>query len=170
MLTILLKTGIRRGELLALDVADADLPARQIQLKPAAKRTNRTVFLDEEAARSIKRWLAARETRYRKPKEQALFVSNKGTRLERSAIDAMVRRAGERAGLHDCVSAKLEDKFTPHCCRHWFTTHLLRAGMERSYVQWLRGDSIREAVDIYYHINPEDVRRPYLTHIPQLGI
>lgn len=170
VLTILLKTGIRRGELLALDVADADLPARQIQLKPAAKRTNRTVFLDEEAARSIKRWLAARETRYRKPKEQALFVSNKGTRLERSAIDAMVRRAGERAGLHDCVSAKLEDKFTPHCCRHWFTTHLLRAGMERSYVQWLRGDSIREAVDIYYHINPEDVRRPYLTHIPQLGI
>jgi hypothetical protein len=42
--------------------------------------------------------------------------------------------------------------------------------MQREYVQWLRGDAIKEAVDIYYHIDPEDVRRSYLAHIPQLGV
>jgi integrase/recombinase XerD len=80
-----------------------------------------------------------------------------------------MRKAGSRAGIHD-PDGPLEERFSAHCCRHWFTTHLLRAGMERSYVQWLRGDAIREAVDIYFHVDPEDVRREYLAHIPQLGI
>jgi integrase/recombinase XerD len=170
VLLILLKTGIRRGELISLDVADVDLHAQQITLKPTAKRTNKKVFFDDEAARAVNRWLIARESRYKKPNEKALFVSNKGTRLEKSAIDILVRRAGERVSLHDSSAAQLEDKFTPHCCRHWFTTHLLRSGCPREHVQWLRGDAIREAVDIYYHIDPEDVRRAYLAHIPRLGI
>jgi len=42
--------------------------------------------------------------------------------------------------------------------------------MRREYVKWLRGDMIKEAVDIYYHIDPEDVRNEYMTHIPQLGV
>jgi len=42
--------------------------------------------------------------------------------------------------------------------------------MRREYVQWLRGDAIKEAVDIYYHIDPEDVRKSYLAYIPKLGV
>jgi len=64
----------------------------------------------------------------------------------------------------------MEDHFSAHCCRHWHATHLLRAGMKTQYVQWLRGDAIKEAVDIYFHISPEDVRKQYLAHIPQLGV
>jgi len=46
----------------------------------------------------------------------------------------------------------------------------MRAGMKKEYVQWLRGDAIKEAVDIYFHINPEDVRKQYLAHVPPLGV
>jgi hypothetical protein len=42
--------------------------------------------------------------------------------------------------------------------------------MNREYVQWLRGDALREAIDIYNHIAPEDVGKSYLAHIPQLGV
>lgn len=35
---------------------------------------------------------------------------------------------------------------------------------------WFIGDAINEAVDIYYHIDPEDVRKEYMNHIPQLGV
>jgi hypothetical protein len=42
--------------------------------------------------------------------------------------------------------------------------------MPREYMQFLRGDAIKEAVDIYYHIDPDDVRKSYLAHIPQLGV
>ena len=81
----------------------------------------------------------------------------------------LVRTAGMRVGLHDHDSAELEDKFTPHCCRHFVTTHLLRAGMSREHVKWLRGDSMKEAIDIYYHIDVKDAKESYLAHIPQLG-
>ena len=36
-------------------------------------------------------------------------------------------------------------------------------------MQWLRGDAIKEAEDIYFQVNPEDVRRSYLANI-QLGL
>ena len=78
-------------------------------------------------------------------------------------------KLAERVGLHDPNSTKLEDRFTPHCCRHWFVTHLLRAGMSRDFVKELRGDTRGEAIDIYNHIDPKELRESYLAHIPQLG-
>jgi integrase/recombinase XerD len=46
----------------------------------------------------------------------------------------------------------------------------MRSGMPREHVQELRGDVRSEAVDIYYHIDPEELRKSYLAHIPKLGI
>ncbi|MDM7912530.1 MAG: tyrosine-type recombinase/integrase, partial [Methanotrichaceae archaeon] len=66
ILLLFLKTGIRRGELISLDVDDVDLKEKEIVLKPTAKRTNRTVSFDDEARRALQRWLKARETRYKK--------------------------------------------------------------------------------------------------------
>ncbi|HEC93554.1 MAG TPA: recombinase, partial [Candidatus Atribacteria bacterium] len=65
---------------------------------------------------------------------------------------------------------KLEDHFSVHCFRHYFTTHLLRNGMPREYVKELRGDARNEAIDIYHHIDKDELRKSYLAHIPQLGI
>lgn len=170
ILLLSLKTGIRRGELVSLDLDDVDLAAGKIELKPTGKRSNRIVFFDEECSRALARWIKSREMRFKRGQQAALFISGKGLRLESTSVDRLVRTAAERVELHDPASEKLEDKFTPHCCRHWFTTYLLRAGMRREYVQWLRGDAIREAVDIYYHIDPEDVKKSYLVHVPRLGI
>ena len=165
-LLVLAKTGIRRGELLSLDVSDVNLENMSIRLKPTGKRSNRTVFFDRETQEALSRWLKVREgMNYGNP---ALFVSTRG-RLSKDILRCAVVRAAERVGLHT-PGAPLEQRFGPHCCRHWFTTHLLRAGMRREYVQWLRGDAIKEAVDIYYHIDPEDVRKSYLAYIPQLGV
>lgn len=62
----------------------------------------------------------------------------------------------------------MKERFTPHCLRHWFTTHLRRSGMPRDYIKWLRGDSMNETMDIYNHIDVEDVRESYNSHIPKL--
>jgi integrase/recombinase XerD len=169
IITLLAKTGIRRNELITLDIDDVDLVEMKIRLKPTAKRTNRIVFFDAEAAFILRRWLKAREGRNRKG-VKALFLNADGDRLDRGGILLVVRQAAERVGLHDPESDRMEDHFSPHCARHWNTTYLLRAGMRREYVQWLRGDAIKEAVDIYFRIDPKDVREAYLACIPQLGI
>lgn len=170
ILLVFFKTGIRRNELITLDLEDLDLLGMSLILKPTAKRSNRIVFFDYETHRVLARWLKSREMRFKKGDQQALFVSSKGTRLQASGVDDLVREAAMRVGLYDNDSTRLEDKFTPHCCRHWNATYLLRAGMPREFVKWLRGDAMKEAIDIYNRINPEDVRRSYLAHIPLLVI
>jgi len=42
--------------------------------------------------------------------------------------------------------------------------------MKREYIQELRGDVHKEAIDIYIHIDPEKLKESYLAHIPQLGV
>lgn len=169
ILVMLLKTGIRRGELIRLDVTDIDLIDGRVILKETAKRTNRVLYLDDETVFIIRRWLRVREGINRR-QSPALFLSTWGYRISRTDVYELVTKAAEHIGLHDPTSDRLEDHFSPHCCRHFNTTHLLRAGMKREYVQWLRGDAIKEAVDIYFHIDPKDVQEAYLACIPRLGI
>ena len=163
------KTGIRRRELLNLDVGDVDWRDDSIKLKPTAKRSNRVVFFDEECAVALRRWLAYRERLA--PKIPALFISYQSlTRLDRSSLYSAVTKYAEALGFHRPNSPKLEDHFGPHCFRHYFTTFLLRNGMPREYVKELRGDSRREAIDIYNHIDREELRKSYLACVPKLRV
>ncbi len=169
VIALLAKTGIRRNELVTLDISDVDLIENKIRLKPTAKRTNRTVFFDDEAAYLLRRWLNIREDMNKKSCN-ALFLNHEGERLNRSGVFNGVVEAAKRAGLHDPASERLEDHFGPHCCRHWFCTHLFRAGMRREYIKELRGDSRKEAFDLYNHIDLKELKEAYLACIPQLGI
>jgi integrase/recombinase XerD len=170
ILLLLFKTGIRRGELATLDLDSVNLEKQFLILKPTGKRSNRMVFFDDEAARALGRWIKASEKRLRKKGEKALFLNNHGQRLSSPGINTVVREAAIRVGLHNHESDRLEDKFTPHCCRHWLVTHLLRAGMPRDQVKWIRGDVMHEAIDLYNHIDPEDVKPNYLACIPKFGV
>lgn len=169
IITLLAKTGIRRNELISLDVSDVDFIEQKIRLKPTAKRNNRTIFFDDEAAFILRRWLRVRDG-VNKRKSPALFLSTWGHRISRNDVYLVVANAAKRIGLHNPESERPEDHFSPHCCRHWFTTHLRRAGMRREFIQELRGDSRREAIDIYDHIDLKELKEAYLAAIPQLGI
>jgi integrase/recombinase XerD len=168
IMLLLFKTGIRRGELLTIEVDDINWSDQSILLKPKKKRSNRIVFFDDETAYILRRWLVTRDSRG--PMDPALWISSWGKGIDYGGINYVIEKAALQCGLHDTTSPRMEDHFSAHCCRHWFTTHLLRAGMRREYIAWLRGDVSREAIDIYFHINPEDVRKAYIAHIPQLGI
>ena len=166
---VLAKTGVRRGELLKMDVDDINWIDYSILLKPVAKRSNRTIYFDDECAMVLKRWLKVREQLV--PPTMALFVSYQThNRLSRNGAYQAVVKYAKRLGFHNSESKNLKDHFGPHCFRHWFTTYLLRNGMPREYVKELRGDTRKEAIDIYHHIDKEELRKTYLACIPQLGI
>ncbi len=169
ILVLFFKTGMRLGELLSLDIVDVDLGRGEITLKHTKKRSNRVLYLDNEAVTVLSRWLAARKNRPGSD-GRALFINKNGDRISKASVERMTRKHAERVGLYDANSAKLEDRFTPHCCRHWFVTHLIRSGMPRDFVKELRGDVRGEAIDIYNHIDKKELRESYLAHIPQLGV
>lgn len=164
------KTGVRRGELINIDIDDVDFKGLSIILKPCAKRSNRRVFFDDECARVLKIWLQRREGYGNGSNHPALFISKMGTRLQRSQITRKINYYAELVGLHNPSSKRLEERFSPHYFRHWFTTWLLRNGMSRDYVKELRGDCRKDAIDIYNHIDKEELRKSYLACIPQLGV
>lgn len=170
IISLLAKTGIRRNELIKLDIDDINWIEQNIRLKPTPKRTNRTIFFDDETAIILHRWIRSSEETRNKFKTKALFISNNGGRLNRNGVYLAVTRPAEKIGLHNPNSDRMEDHFSPHCCRHWFTTHLRRSGMPREFIQELRGDVRKEAIDIYDHIDKKELRESYLAHIPQLGI
>jgi len=126
IVTVLAKTGVRRGELVEMDVDDVDWETQSIRLKPKNKRSSLTVYFDDETAVVLQRWLRARENYGVKPGVKALFVGEHGKRLGRNGVYYAVTKHAERVGLHDPESDRVEDHFMPHCCRHWFTTHLRR--------------------------------------------
>jgi integrase/recombinase XerD len=169
LMTVLAKTGVRRGELISMDVDDIDWGDQKIRLKRKNKRSNLFVFFDDETAILLGRWLNLRQN-YAKPGVIALFVGAHGHRIGRNTVYNLVTKHAERVGLHDPESSRLGDHFSPHCFRHWFTTHLRRNEMNREFIKELRGDSRGEAIDIYDHIDPDELRKAYLAAIPRLGI
>lgn len=169
IMVLLAKTGVRRGELVRIDVDDIDCMNYSVTLKPTPKRSNRMVYFDDEAAIVLHRGLNTRSKL--ETESKALFINyNDAGRLKRSGVYNAVVKYAERLGLHNPDSLKLEDRFGPHCFRHWFTTYLLRNGMRREYVKELRGDRRGEAIDIYHHIDGEELREAYLAYVPKLGV
>jgi integrase/recombinase XerD len=169
ILLMLLKTGMRRKELSTLDVGDVDLPGLTIVLKPTPKRSNRVIYFDYECADTLRRWLASRSLR-KGANGPALFLNYRGTRLSDGGIANVVMKHATRSGLHDPTSRDLAKRVGPHCGRVCFSTWLDRAGMKREFIQELRGDAHRDAIDIYLRVDQEELKRSYLAHIPQLGI
>ena len=160
IITLLAKTGIRRGELLRIDVDDINWEEYSITLKATPKRSNRTVFFDDECAILLKRWLKTREKL--NPKTKALFINyQSGKRIDRNTVYRVVTEHAKRLGLN---------WLHPHLFRHFFTTYMVRAGMPREYVKELRGDRRREAVDLYYRIDMEELRKAYLSLVPKFGV
>jgi integrase/recombinase XerD len=45
-----------------------------------------------------------------------------------------------------------------------------RSGCPRSIIQELRGDSRKEAIDIYDHITQAELKENYLKYVPHLSI
>jgi len=169
IMTVFAKTGIRRGELIGIDVDDIDWSENYIKLKKRRKRSNPYVFFDEETALILGRWLRVRSG-YAVSGEKALFTGEQGKRIGRNIVYQLVTKHAQRVGLHDPGSSRLEDHFSPHCFRHWFTTHLRRNRLSREFIKELRGDSRGEAIDIYDHIDHDELRQAYLAAIPRLGI
>lgn len=166
MVLFLAKTGLRRGELISMDIQDIDFELGTFWTKAKRKRTNRGGFLDPETTIALNEYLEWRENL---AVDNALWIMPNGKRMTKNYVYYSVIRYASVLGIHDPLGP-LNKKFTPHCCRHFFVTHLRRSGMSREFIKELRGDAIKDAIDIYDHIDPEELRAAYLRHIPQLVV
>lgn len=169
VMTLLAKTGARVSEISNIDVGDINWKNNSIVLKKNGKRSNCVVFFDSEAQGVLRRWLKTRASMVDEEIEPLFIAYDNHERLLARGIESMVVKYASRAGIHK-KGGRLDERFTPHNFRHWFTTHLRRKGMPRDFIKLLRGDSMKETMDIYYHIDLEEVRESYLRCVPRLMV
>lgn len=144
MLELLYSSGLRVGELVALDLADLDLSSCQVRVTGKGNKT-RLVPVGRRAIVAIKDYLNHRAIWLAKS-ETALFISQKfGSRLTTRTVQNRVKLAASRAGIAQNIH--------PHLLRHCFASHLLSESGDLRAVQELLGHSDISTTQVYTHVD-----------------
>jgi len=141
MVLMLLRTGMRIGEVLSLRVNDVDLSDRTVKIYEGEKNSiGRVVYLSEDARHALVEWMQER-----KPERSCLFYGWRGE---------MTYGAARKRFVKYLIRAGLADKgYTLHCLRHTLATDLLNAGMRLECLQELLGHSSLEVTRIYARLS-----------------
>jgi len=150
MILVLLRTGIRIGELLRLRVSDVYLPERKIHLVVGEKnRTGRVVYLSVDACQALQEWM-----RKRKEEKIFLFYGRGQSALCYTAARMIFHRYLEKAGL-------LGKGYSLHGLRHTCATELLNAGMRIECLQQVLGHSNLEQTRRYARLTDKTREEEY---------
>lgn len=142
MIEVLLGTGIRLGELVGLDMDDVDLDAKHLRVQAKGGATQ--VKFIKSDLRSLLRGYLTERRRQAPPECQALFLSNRDTRISD-------RQVAHRLG-HWLRKAGIEKPLSPHGLRHTFATHLYEATSDLLVVQRALGHRDISTTEIYTHL------------------
>jgi integrase/recombinase XerC len=152
---LLYGSGLRVGEIAALDLGDVDLDAATARvLGKGAKE--RIVPLGPPCVAALRAWIERRpllRSTRRPPHATALFVGRAGTRLG-------VRRIEDLVKSHGAVATGRSD-LHPHALRHSCATHMLEGGADLRAIQELLGHASLSTTQRYTHVSVEHVMRQY---------
>ena len=104
ILDMFIYTGMRRSELVALDVDDIDLTANRITIDPSKNGEGRVVPLHSDLRSSIKSYIRHERSGHRLADDRALFLGRKG-RMRSDSVTSLLRRISERAGLAEPIGS-----------------------------------------------------------------
>ena len=140
IIRLLLDTGLRRGELAALSIADMDLGAGIAYVAAASSKggRGRAVAFTADTARALDRYERMRRGHLHRDLA-AYWLAPQGA-LSANGILQMLRRRGQAAGL---------PKLHAHQFRHTFAHRMLAEGMQEGDLMRLAGWSSREMVSRY---------------------
>lgn len=149
---LLYATGIRVGELCALDLGDLDSSRRLVRVLGKGRK-ERSVPVGVPALRATEEWLRRRPELETPHSGRALFLGERGGRLDQRVARGLVHRALRRTpGAPD---------LPPHGLRHSAATHLLEGGADLRSVQELLGHATLASTQIYTHVTVERLIAAY---------
>jgi len=147
---MLLRTGMRIGELLDLKIPEVNLKEKKVIIYEAQKtRVGRVVYFSDDAKEALGSWLKARD-----PKKEFVFYGQGRNRLGYTGAQLRFEKYNEAAGL----SAK---GYTIHCLRHTFASELLNAGMRLECLQALLGHTSLEVTRRYARLTDRTREEEY---------
>jgi len=144
---LLLETGIRLKELVALNVQDVELEAGQMLVRNPKNQLERYVPLGRRMRDQLKKYLKIRgylET-------DALFVTVDNKRISRKQVENRLKIIGKQAGITGV-------RCSPHTFRHTFAKMSILNGAGVFELQAILGHSSMEMVRIYVNLFSPEVK------------
>jgi len=139
ILELLFSTGIRIGELVALNVSDVDIDKMSIHITGRATRSRAVTLSPDTLLTSIQQYLALRGDRGLAT--PALFVGRSGTRLTIYSIENIFKK--------HVRLAEIKRHVTPHSLRHTMAAQLVSSGADIKEVQEILGHASILSTQVY---------------------
>jgi integrase/recombinase XerD len=157
MLELLYGSGMRRSELVHLQLGDVDLGAGTVFVRQGKGRRDRYIPMGASAAHWLKRYCAevrpmiaghvassvAGVNGAAPSTSWVLFLTDYGEPFENGRLSDMVARHLRRIGV---------EHGSCHALRHACATHMLEAGAELRFIQVLLGHAELSTTQIYTHV------------------
>lgn len=149
---LLLRTGMRIGELLSTKISDLNTQEQKIMVSEAQKTAKgRVVYYSDDARRALEAWLQNREQH----KEHLFYAQGRLSLSYCSARELFVKYMS-KAGL-------ASKGYSIHCLRHSFASELLNAGMRLECLQPLLGHTNIEVTRRYARLTDTTRKQEYFT-------
>jgi len=156
MIELLYSTGMRRAELIQLEVRDIDCSKQMVKVHGKRNKERyipliKTVLITLTKYLSLKNNLSTDSSR--------LFVTKKGKKLYGSFVYRKINN------YFSIVSTKV--KKSPHMIRHSFATHLLNEGADLNSIKELLGHESLASTQVYTHNSLGKLREMYNSTHPR---
>ena len=151
MFELMYSAGLRRAELIGLDIAGLDLAAGEVTVTGKGSRM-RVVPVGGKALAAARNWLAMRDQVARGDTE-ALFVGARGARISATVLAQALKQLALRQG----ITAHMH----PHALRHAFASHVLQSSGDLRAVQEMLGHASLSTTQIYTHLDFQHLAQVY---------
>jgi integrase/recombinase XerD len=144
-------TGIRRFELVKLNLYDLERTQGTVMVKEGKCRMDRVIPIGSRALAWVQKYL--REVRpvfVREPDEGAMFLQPDGARMTPSTLSHIVAKYVNKSGVRKSGSC--------HMFRHTMATLMLEGGADVRFIQQMLGHARLETTTIYTHVSIEKLK------------
>lgn len=171
MLELLYATGMRVGELVGLNIDSCNFDTHTVRVLGKGRKM-RVVPFGVPAARAVQEWIdhgrsivlahgtqsgLLDDTELRDA-QQALFLGNRGKRIDPRQVRTIVHKASHEAGVPD---------ISPHALRHSAATHMLDGGADLREVQEMLGHASLSTTQRYTHVSIQQLLDRYHQAFPR---
>lgn len=168
LLEFLYATGARISEACDLNLDDIDLSSRVVRLFGKGSK-ERVVPFGRIAETHLRAYLSVGGRGALTPQQwarqtdrDAVFLTNKGRRLNRQKAWSIVRDTGRVAGI--------QRELSPHVLRHSCATHMLEHGADLRIVQEMLGHATISTTQIYTKVSHERLWAVYRSAHPRAQV
>ena len=158
IMEVLWATGIRRAELVGLDIYSIDFSQETLMVRKGKGNRDRVVPIGKQALIWVQTYMdESRPILIEDPEETAMFIDKNGNAMSLVALSTCVRRH---------VLNATEKKGGCHLIRHSVGTMLMRNGLHMRLVQEILGHKKMETTQIYTHLTIMELKKAYMQAHP----